>query len=296
MPQAANLVSIPTLSQKNVYGYVYKVINILNNKIYVGQKKSTTFLTKYLGSGTLITKAVQKYGKNNFTVTVLQWCYSKEELNSAEIYWIDKLNARDLDIGYNIAKGGDVVGIPHSEETKKKIRMAQLGEKNHMYGKHWKMSEEGKEKIRKAQTGISNSMYGKHLTIEHRQKISDWLLKNSPMRGKHHSDQTKKKISESKKGTNTKEQNPFYGKHHSKEAKQKISDANKGRVPPNKGKKMSHEVYHKYKEAIKNRMYHKTCLSCGKEFLSKGSRTRWCTDCNTLINEGMKSNANSIIT
>ena len=42
-----------------------------------------------------------------------------------------------------------------------------------------------------------------------------------PMYGKHHSEETRKKISEATKGEN----NPFYGKHHTEETKKKISEA-----------------------------------------------------------------------
>lgn len=38
------------------------------------------------------------------------------------------------------------------------------------------------------------------------------------------------------------EKNPFYGKHHSKETKRKLSEANKGKICWNKGKKMSDEA------------------------------------------------------
>jgi hypothetical protein len=44
------------------------------------------------------------------------------------------------------------------------------------------------------------------------------------MYGKHHSEETKKKMSASLKG----EKHPFYGKHHSEETKKKMSEAKKG--------------------------------------------------------------------
>ena len=35
-----------------MYGYIYKTTNLVNGKIYIGQKKSDVFLgDKYLGSG-----------------------------------------------------------------------------------------------------------------------------------------------------------------------------------------------------------------------------------------------------
>jgi hypothetical protein len=57
-------------------------------------------------------------------------------------------------------------------------------------------------------------------SVEHRTKISESLLKNHPMKGKKHSDETKSKISKSLQGRT------FI---HSEETKRKISEKNKGR-------------------------------------------------------------------
>ena len=94
-----------------MYGYIYKTTNLINGKIYIGQKKSDTFLAnQYLGSGVRLRSAIKHHGKENFTVELLEECTSKEQLDSREIYYIDKYNSRDLTIGYNLAKGGDGVG------------------------------------------------------------------------------------------------------------------------------------------------------------------------------------------
>ena len=50
---------------------------------------------------------------------------------------------------------------------------------------------------------------------------------------KHLSKETKKKISEAKKGKYAGENAYWYGKHHSEESKKKISEANKGKMPIN---------------------------------------------------------------
>ena len=49
--------------------------------------------------------------------------------------------------------------------------------------------------------------------------------KNHPLYGKHHSEETKRKMSEAKKCEN----NPLYSKHLSEETKKKISEVRKGR-------------------------------------------------------------------
>ena len=93
-------------------------------------------------------------------------------------------------------------GKQHSKETKRKISEAIKGEKNPFYGKGYTI------------LGEKNPFYGKHHSDETKRKLSE------SKKGKHHSEETKRKISESLKG----EKNPRYGKHHSEETKRKISE------------------------------------------------------------------------
>lgn len=86
---------------------VYKTTNTLNGKFYVGQHQTENLNDNYLGSGTLLKQSIKKYGIENFKAEVLEACESKEHLNIREIYWIDKLNATNKTIAYNISKGGD---------------------------------------------------------------------------------------------------------------------------------------------------------------------------------------------
>lgn len=70
-----------------MYGYIYKTINLINNKIYVGQHKCNVFEPDvYIGSGTLLRRAIQKYGTENFKNELLCECFSQQELDDQEIY------------------------------------------------------------------------------------------------------------------------------------------------------------------------------------------------------------------
>ena len=73
------------------------------------------------------------------------------------------------------------------------------------------------------------------------------LGKPSGMKGKHHSAETIKKMSESNKGEN----NPRFGKHHSEESRKKIGAARKGKPTWNKGKHRSDETRLKIAESCK---------------------------------------------
>jgi len=75
-----------------------------------------------------------------------------------------------------------------SEETKKKIGLANSGKNNHFYGVH--------------NYGAANSMYEKDVSDETRRKISESNKgKPSPMKGEHHTEETKKKMKEARSKT-----------------------------------------------------------------------------------------------
>ena len=158
------------------YGYIYKTTNLVNGKIYVGQKTSSTFLgNKYLGSGSLLLRAINKYGFENFKVELLEWCIDKETLNNKEKYYILKYNSTDITIGYNISNGGQ--GGNLGEAVNKKISQSLCGHK---------VSDATKQKLKIAGTG-------KHLSEEVKSKIS------AGNTGKIVSEITKQKMSKSAK-------------------------------------------------------------------------------------------------
>lgn len=83
---------------------VYKTVNLLNNKIYIGQDSNNN--PNYIGSGLLLTKAIKKYGKENFKKEVLECCLDKQHLNNQEKYWISYFDSTNPIKGYNISEGG----------------------------------------------------------------------------------------------------------------------------------------------------------------------------------------------
>jgi group I intron endonuclease len=91
------------------YGFIYMTTNLVNRRRYIGKKKYDrrgTWRT-YLGSGVTLTRAIEKYGSENFKRDILDIAYSSDELNAKEQYWIEHYNAVDDKSFYNISPGGD---------------------------------------------------------------------------------------------------------------------------------------------------------------------------------------------
>ena len=78
--------------------------------------------------------------------------------------------------------------------------------------------------------GVNNPMFGKK-NPEHSTFMKEKMIGNKHLLGHIHTDETKRKMSESHSG----EKNHFYGKEHSNESKKLISSKNKGKIPWNKG-------------------------------------------------------------
>lgn len=269
---------------QSYYGHVYKVTNLINGKIYIGQtiKIGKRFL-EYYGSGKYIKRAIKKHGITNFIKEIIWFCKTKEELNEQEIFWIKLYNSTDRKIGYNIREGG-IGGINNghvcSDEAKQKISKANTGkrrtdeqkekikkalkesEANKKRLENLSMSEETKEKLRIVNTGRKRSEETKQrqsesaknrppITEETRKK----LIKNST--GRIFSEETKEKISKYHKGKprslesrqKQKETRSMREYRHSDEWKENMSRRNSGEGNPFFGKHHSEET----KEKARNR-------------------------------------------
>lgn len=177
---------------------IYLLTNIINNKIYIGQTWNDLNLRmgiegKNYKNSVHLYNAIQKHGIENFKYTVLQIVSSQEEANFYEDKYIKDYNSLDPKIGYNIKEGG--ANGKHSEETKYKISAS-------IKNKKW--SEEAlkaKSDAGKKTLGIKRGP----LSEERKELISsfskEWHENNEhPMLNKNHTEEAKKKISESLKG------------------------------------------------------------------------------------------------
>lgn len=105
------------------YYHIYKIINLINNKIYVGRHFGN-IEDDYMGSGLLLNKAYKKYNIKNFKKELIEINDNLFNNQQREKYWIKKLNSFQPN-GYNINEGGDggdnLTKNPNYEKICKKI-------------------------------------------------------------------------------------------------------------------------------------------------------------------------------
>lgn len=173
--------------------------------------------------------AIQKYGLENFQHIILYQNLTKEEAEQLEINLIAYYKSNQRDFGYNIANGGNTIG-KMSDETRQKISEANKGKV---------VSDDTRQKLSDIRKECwEDDDYRQNQIEKHKWQTGE----NHPWFGKHHSEETKEKISQKAKDRFENDadhpfhnkrnlsggNNPFYGKTHSEETKQKISEANSG--------------------------------------------------------------------
>lgn len=186
-------------SQNIIFGLIYKIINKLNNKIYIGQTIRSLSVRKneysLIGKKELINKSInnhlfnafKKYGFENFEFIEIDTAKTIDELNEKEIQWISYYDSTNKEKGYNIELGGR--NSSPSEETIQKMSNAAKGRKQ---SNNWicnRIAKAGSEDAKK---------YGKLKS----DKEKSYLSEISPKfwEGKTRDQETRDKISISKKG------------------------------------------------------------------------------------------------
>lgn len=120
---------------------IYKITNLINNKVYIGksvnierrfaQHKSPYEWNRHKESP--LYQAFLKYGINNFTFEVIEEC-QESELNIKEQKYIKQFNSLSHENGYNIRSGGegnDGENHPRHKLTEQDVIDIRTRYKNH---------------------------------------------------------------------------------------------------------------------------------------------------------------------
>lgn len=178
----------------NLYN-IYKITNKVNNMIYIGcttksvEERFSGHLSAYRHKNNDLYLAMREYGIDNFIVELVEHGTNDTIRYDREKFYISKFDSMNPNIGYNRTIGGTgTIGYIFTDEDKLKISKAGMG-----------------------------------------RKVSIKTIKRMSLfwKGKHLPKAVRSKISKSRMGKYTGEDNPFFGRHHTNETKKKILETKK---------------------------------------------------------------------
>jgi hypothetical protein len=177
------------------YHYIYKTTCNVNGKFYIGMHSTENINDGYLGSGRRLWNSIDYHGKENHKKEIIEFCLNRDELKKREkeIVNADLINDHFC-MNLQLGGGGGFINEEHMMKVSKAGNKEFLEKmKDDEYRKEFskKLSESNKKQF----------LDGRR----ERKRFYDWS-------GKTHTDETKKKISEIRKGTGVGEKNSVYGR------------------------------------------------------------------------------------
>ena len=249
------------LSNKYTETY-YNIVNRASQRTLDGYTETHHIIPRSLGGEDTQENLVVLTAREHF---LCHWLLTKMVDNNRD-QW-SMINA----LGFMMWAEND-----NQQRYKVNARLYEQLKRKHSEAKSWAM------------TGERNGMYGKKWSEERKQAFKEQRAKQAPMSdearekirqsklGKSRDKETKRKISESKKGTQVGSLNNMYGKTHSDETRRKISEAMSG-------KKQDPEVVARRAAAQRGKKRPTlTCPHCDKT-VAVNTYARWHGDrCSTV--------------
>jgi group I intron endonuclease len=174
---------------------IYKITNTINGKYYIGKHQTTNLNDGYMGSGKLLRRAINKYGRESFIKEILHVFQTEEEMNlkEKELVVISEQT-------YNLCEGGNggfgyINTDPVIWEKVRPIRQRS--------GRATKNLRKGTKPGHTGGFKDGHQLWlGKSHNEETKTKISKANKGKSPWnKGKTHTEETKRKIAESLRKT-----------------------------------------------------------------------------------------------
>ena len=198
--------------------FIYKLTNKVNGKIYVGktEKSLADRLSRHLACAKrkvnrYLYDAMNHYEYDNFEISLIEECSTRDILDDREKYWIRAFNSL-YPSGYNmtIGGGGGNTLASWTEEQRKELYSRQTAKRVGM-----RRTEEQKSRMKAAAKRREEAK-----TEQQKKEISDKIRAINIEKG----------ICPSKEFWGKKGQEGFFkGKKHTEEAKKKVSLSRKGK-------------------------------------------------------------------
>ena len=182
--------------QKKYY-FIYKTTNLLNGKYYIGMHTTDNLNDGYVGSGKKLWYSINKYGKENFKCEILEMLSNKSSLKEREKELVNEDLLKDPMCMNLTVGGGDGFYYINKKGINNKSNQFILG---------------GKASAEKLKTDDVWRLKHSQIASENFKKAHrDGKIKYDTFTGKKHTEDTKRKISETNSIKQKGENNSQFG-------------------------------------------------------------------------------------
>ena len=177
--------------QKTIH-YLYKTTCVVTGRWYIGMHSTHTLDDGYMGSGRRLRASIRKHGEKNHVKEILEFFENRELLIEAEINAITEDMIGDPDC-MNLMGGGDGGFISEEQQRHRSVCGGKA------FADKLKNDDEFREEHSKRMSEVA------------KKNVSEGKFKRYDWTGKQHSEETKKKMSEAKKGKGQGSNNSQFG-------------------------------------------------------------------------------------
>ena len=167
--------------KQHSFHYIYKSVCKINGRYYIGMHSTSNLEDGYLGSGKRLKYSLNKYGRENHKIEIIEWCNDKRSLKEREKELVNESLLQDVNC-MNLTIGGEggphFSGRKHSEEMKRKLSEKIKGKTLSKESK-LKISEANRKRklSDKTKKKLSDSAKRRILTTNIKLKISESVKK-----------------------------------------------------------------------------------------------------------------------
>jgi hypothetical protein len=162
------------------FHYIYKSINLINGKYYIGMHSTNDINDGYIGSGKRLWYSIKKYGKENFKTEIIEMLPNRNSLKEREKEIVNEDVLKDSSC-MNMMRGGQGGFISDEQQR-------------------WRSFCAGKKSAEKLKTDDEWRIRHSKIASENFKKAhQSGKIRYDTFTGKKHSEETKKKISETLK-------------------------------------------------------------------------------------------------
>lgn len=170
------------MRKQKKHHFIYKTTCNVNGKYYIGMHSTDDLEDGYMGSGKRLWNSLNYHGKDNHSIELLEFCEDRVELRKREKELVNEDLLKE-DLCMNLMVGGEGGSSPAQRE--------------------WTIQQWKKPEYRAKMSKLSSERIKK--------THASGKIKYDTFTGKSHTDDTKRKMSDAKKGKYDGKNNPSYG-------------------------------------------------------------------------------------